>query len=393
MITEAEARKRILERVTELPPRKVPLEHALGCFVVQEITAPLPLPLFDNSAMDGYAVVAEDCRKGGRLRVVGEQPANIDRGLQIKSGEAVRIFTGAPIPRGADAIVMQEDVTRDGTEVVINTEVASGEFIRRRGCELSQGQKILATGERLNPTRIALLAAQGFCDVSVGGEARVAIVSTGDEVVQPGCELQPGQLYESNSILLRNLVKACGVTVVSTRHARDHIEDLTAKLAEGLKYDALIVTGGVSVGDRDLVKPVLRQLGVEINLWRVAIKPGKPFLFGHAAKCAVFGLPGNPVSTFVTFVLLVRPALLKMMGAQDEAARWPTILARLGCDMENPSDRPHYIRGEMRDGIFTPMGRQESHALFGLSRSNALLFIAPGEKFLAGTTVGLYSWA
>src|SRR6266436_6903960 len=203
MISEEEARARILDTIKPLPERAVPLAQALGWFAAQGYFARLPLPVFDNSAMDGYAVVASACKKGGRLRVTGEQPAGRDRQLRVSPGEAVRIFTGAPMPAGADAIVMQEDVTRDGDEIVINADVEPGEFIRRRGCDLAEGQRIVAKGQRLRAATIALLASQGFAEVTVGGEVNAAIISTGDELVKLGTELQPGQIYESNSILLQ----------------------------------------------------------------------------------------------------------------------------------------------------------------------------------------------
>src|SRR5262245_5639477 len=259
MISEAEARKRILERVEALPPSEVPLERAFGRFLAKDVNAVLPLPLFDNSAMDGYAVIAGDCAMGGRLHVIGEQPAGVDRGLSVKSGQAVRIFTGAPVPPGADAVVMQEDIERDGLDIVIKTEVEPGEFVRRRGCDLGQGQKILNTGDRLDAASIALLAAQGLTEVATGGEVRAAIVSTGDELVQPGAKLEPGQLYESNSVHLRHLAEKIGVTVALTQHARDEAEELRAALSSGLEQDVLIITGGVSVGDRDLVRPILQE--------------------------------------------------------------------------------------------------------------------------------------
>jgi molybdopterin molybdotransferase len=392
MIGQNEALAKILESVAVLPPRLMPLSQALGHFAARDIFASLPLPLFDNSAMDGYAVVSSDCRPGSTLRVVGEQAAGIDQKSEIRTGEAVRIFTGAPMPNGADAVVMQEDVTRDGSQITVNTSVSSGEFVRRRGCDLSAGQKIVARGEQLRAENLALLAAQGFATIEVGGELRAAIVSTGDELVPPGTALQAGQLYESNSVLLRALLEKIGANVQSVEHAADNRESLGAALRAGLHHDVLVISGGVSVGERDLVKPCLRELGVEIDFWRVAMKPGKPFLFGRFGNCILFGLPGNPVSAFVTFLILVRPALLKMMGASEAAWSLPKTSAQLATDVLNNGDRIHYLRGELRDGQFTPMGRQESHALFGLSRSNALLPVAPGEKFPAGATVAVQTW-
>src|SRR5947208_16229044 len=226
MISEEEARNRILEAVRTTPERTVPLSKALDCFSAREVVAPLALPTFDNSAMDGYAVVASSCAKGARFRVIGEQPAGRDRQLRISAGEAVRIFTGAPIPVGADAIVMQEDTTRKGDEIVVNVGVDPGEFIRRRGCDLAEGQKILARGERIRLTTIALLASQGFADVTIGGEVNAAIVSTGDEVVMPGKKLDQGQIYDSNSILLHALVQRCGASVTLAEHCPDHRERL-----------------------------------------------------------------------------------------------------------------------------------------------------------------------
>jgi molybdopterin molybdotransferase len=280
MISEEEARKKILETVRSLPSRRLSLSQALGCFAVEDYFARLPLPAFDNSAMDGYAVVASSCAKGKRLRVTAEQPAGRDKQLRVSPGEAIRIFTGAPMPQGADAIVMQEDVTRDGDEIVINTEVTAGEFIRRRGCDLSEGQRILAKGERLRAATIALLASQGIGVLSVGGEVNAAILSTGDELVKPGEKLDPGQIYESNSALLRALLHRCGAAVNLVEHCRDERESLSKAIKRGLKNHILIISGGVSVGEHDLVKDILREVGAEIEIWRVAIKPGKPFLFG-----------------------------------------------------------------------------------------------------------------
>jgi molybdopterin molybdotransferase len=393
MIGEEEAREKILEEVQPLRARAVPLSQARGCFVARRITAQLPLPLFDSSAMDGYAVIANDSRRGARLRVIGEQPAGIDQRIRIASGEAVRIFTGAPIPDGADAVVMQEDVRREGDKIVINTEVERGEFVRRRGCDLTEGQVILEAGDRLRAERLALLAAQGFTDIEVGGAVRATILSTGDELARAPGPLRRGQIHESNSVLLRGLLDECGVAVESTAPVADQRNDLRTALEAGMKHNALIISGGMSVGDRDLVRPVLEELGAKIDLWQVAIKPGKPFLFGRVGNCAVFGLPGNPVSAFVTFLLLVRPALLKMMGANEKAIRLPMANARLASNLQNDSDRPHYVRGEFRHGEFRPIGRQESHALFGLSRSNALLLNAPGEKLSTGAAVKVQFWA
>jgi molybdopterin molybdotransferase len=387
MITEEEARMKILAAVRALPARTVPIADALDRFAAQDYFASIPLPVFDNSAMDGYAVKAADARRGKRLCVIGEQPAGDDRTLTISPGQAIRVFTGAPIPAGADAVAMQEEVSSEGTEIVINANVDPGEFIRKRGCDLSEGQKILGKGERLRPANLALLASQGLGEIKTGGEVSVAILSTGDELVRPGEKLRPGQIYESNSSLLRSLAQRCGATVQSVEHCRDDRDALIEAIRRGAQNHVLIIAGGVSVGEHDLVKTALQSLGAQIDIWRVAIKPGKPFLFGHLHECAVFGLPGNPVSSFVTFLRLVQPAILKMMGAAENELEMQTIPGELTVDLANESDRALYVRGRFEHGKFQPGGVQESHALFGLSRANALVRLAPGEKTKCGAAV------
>src|SRR5258708_35739367 len=221
MISEEEARRQILDKVSPLDKRAVSVAAALNCFAAQYYFARLPLPAFHNSAMDGYAVVASSCKRGGRLRVIGEQPAGPDRKLRGSGGEAVRIFTGGTLPQGADAIVMQEDVTRDGTDISLNVDVQADDFVRRRGCDLAEGQMILATGERIRAATAALLASQGFADVIVGGKATAAVISTGDELVKAGDELQAGQIYDSNSVLLSALLQRCGVSATAVAHCGD----------------------------------------------------------------------------------------------------------------------------------------------------------------------------
>jgi molybdopterin molybdotransferase len=418
MISEEEARKRILEKISTLEERAVPLAGALDCFAARDYFARGPLPAFDNSAMDGYAVVANSCKKGGRLRVSGEQPAGPDRKLRVSGGDAVRIFTGATLPQGADAIVMQEDVTRDGSDISLNVDVEAGDFVRRRGCDLAEGQMILARGERIRAATVALLASQGFANVIVGGKPNAAVISTGDEVVKPGEKLQPGQIYDSNSALLSALLRQCGVSKTTMEHCPDDRQSLGDAIKRGMKNHVLIISGGVSVGEHDLVQETLRELGAKIEIWRVAVKPGKPFLFGRAQQsapspqsspsgrerrtqsagegsssgsdCLIFGLPGNPVSAFVTFLQFVRPAILRMMGATN--LDLPQIPAKLAVDLTNDGDRPHYIRGRLEHGKFMPIGRQESHALFGLSQANALLRVAAGQSLKPDEIVDVQIW-
>ena len=418
MISEEEARSQILHKISPLDKRAVSLADTIDCFAAEDYFARLPLPAFDNSAMDGYAVVASSCKKDGRLRVIGEQPAGPDRKLRVSDGEAVRIFTGAPLPRGANAIVMQEDVTRHGTDIRVNVDIDIGDFVRGRGCDLTEGQMILAKGQRILAPTVALLASQGFADVIVGGKPTAAVISTGDELVKPGEQLQPGQIYDSNSVLLNALLLRCGLSATAVEHCRDDRQSLSDAIKRGIKNHVLIISGGVSVGEHDLVKETLRELGAKIEIWRVAIKPGKPFLFGSVeqmrpspqsspsgrerrtrsagegsvsgSNCFVFGLPGNPVSAFVTFLQFVRPAILRMMGATN--LDLPEVPTKLAVGLTNDGDRPHYIRGRLEHEKFTPIGRQESHALFGLSQSNALLRVAVGQSLKADEIVNVQIW-
>jgi molybdopterin molybdotransferase len=387
MIPEEEALSRILGAVQPLLPREVALQDSLGCFAAADVFARVALPGFDNSAMDGYAVVANGCSSpGARLLVTGEQPAGRDRQLVVRNGEAVRVLTGAPLPRGADAVVMQEDVTLDGDTIVVNCAVEQGEFIRRRGADVAEGQKILSRGQRITPQVAALLASQGMSSVSVGGKVRVAVISTGDELARAGEPLLAGKIYDSNSTLLQLLARRAGAEVVWARHCADDEEEITAAVGAGVACDVLLISGGVSVGARDFVKAALTAAGTQLELWRVAVKPGKPFLFGRAGNCSVFGLPGNPVSAFVTFLLFVRPAVLQLMGAAAAERHLHNCRVSVSQELRNSGDRPHYLRGAVRDGVFQPVGKQESHALFGLSRADALLRLGCNETIAAGSS-------
>jgi molybdopterin molybdotransferase len=243
----------------------------------------------------------------------------------------------------------------------------------------------------MRPQTIGLLASQGIRELLVGAQLRVSLVSTGDELAPAGSELQPGQIYDSNTALLQALLRQCGVHAITTTHSRDEAGAVERAVRAGLASDVMMITGGVSVGARDFVKGALAAAGVSLALWRVAVRPGKPFLFGRNDHCAVFGLPGNPVSAFVTFFLFVRPALLKLMGASEAACSLPEMRATLTAAVQNDGERPHYLRGVLARGEFTPIGQQESHAIFGLSRSNALLLVHPGQSLASGTDVRILS--
>jgi molybdopterin molybdotransferase len=386
VISEEEAREKILSTVASLPATEVSLTEALDRFAANDLFATIPLPSFDNSAMDGYAVVANSAGRNARLKIVGEQPAGISKNLSLSTGEAIRIFTGAPMPIGADAVVMQEEARREGDFVLIQADkISVGDFVRKAGADLAVGQKILKRADRLRPATLGMLASQGIESIRVGAQPRVAIVTTGDELAAPGQQLRPGQIFESNGLMIASLAAKTGVAVAMRRHCPDDFDTLCTTLRTAAQQDAVIISGGVSVGEHDLVREGLREIGAEIDLWRVAVKPGKPFLFGKRDRCLIFGLPGNPVSTFVTFLVFVRPALLQMMGAIDLSL--PRANAHLIHEIAGDETRPHYFRGELADGAFGVIGRQESHALFGLARANALLRVRPEARLSAGSEV------
>jgi molybdopterin molybdotransferase len=385
MLTEQDALSSILAAIRPLEEEELRLFEAGDRILAEDVLARISLPRFDNSSMDGYAVRAADAAAGAVLRIIGEQPAGPDQSLKVDVGTAVRVYTGAPIPVGADAVVMQEDCDRQRDQVTIREPAAPGEFIRRRGGDLCEGQKIAEAGARLNGPLLATLASQGIGRIRVFRRPKVAIIATGSELRSSGEPLGPGEIYETNRVMLQELVQDAGGIPRLFDPVPDRENEHLRALQEAASDDVIVIAGGVSVGERDLVKSTLKNLGCDIELWRVAVRPGKPFLFGRLKEKWVFGLPGNPVSSFVTFLLFVRPALLAMQGWRGATVTKTNAI--LSKSVTNKGERPHYLRGWLEGGRFMPFENQESHALFALSRANALLRVGAGEQIPEFQTV------
>jgi molybdopterin molybdotransferase len=385
LLNERETSDRVLQAVGSPSIENIPIWEAGNRVLAQDIAASIALPRFDNSTMDGYAVRADEALTGVRLLVCGEQAAGPDLALSVRPGEAVRIYTGAPIPRHADAVIMQEDVDADGRTILVREGVTRGENIRVRGGDLCEGQKVASKGSLLTGPKLAAIASQGTSELPVFKRPCVAIFATGSELRSQGEPLNSGEIYETNRILLAQLVTGSGAKGDVFEIVPDLEEAHLQSFQRARSYDAIVVAGGVSVGTKDLVKPTLQRLGAKLELWRVAVKPGKPFMFGRLENTLVFGLPGNPVSAFVTFLLFARPALWKLGGRSS--LELPRARARLGEELVNRGDRPHYLRGVYHEGTFKPVGKQESHALFALSQANALCRLEPDQTLGANSLV------
>jgi molybdopterin molybdotransferase len=383
LLNERETVDRVLQSVGAPRVENVSIWDAGNRVLAQDIVATVALPRFDNSTMDGYAVRAGEAVSGARLAVSGEQAAGPDLALSLGPGEAIRVFTGAPIPQQADAVIMQEDVEAGEKSILVREGVVAGENIRVRGGDLCEGQLIASKGTLFTGPRLAALASQGMSQLPVFKRPRVAVIATGSELRSQGEPLRCGEIYETNRVLLAELVAGSGAEGAVFDIVPDLEEAHLQSFERARSYDVIVVAGGVSVGAKDLVKPTLQKMGAKLELWRVAVKPGKPFMFGRLGSTLVFGLPGNPVSAFVTFLLFARPALWKLGGRSS--LELPRARARLEQEMRNRGDRPHYFRGIFQAGAFNPVGRQESHALFALAQANALCRLEPDQTLGANS--------
>ena len=375
-----EALALVLARVTPLEAEDVPVGSAAGRVLAEPASSLIDLPPFDSSAMDGYAVRAEDTP--GRVRVIGQSAAGRPFDGTLAAGEAVAISTGAVVPAGAGAVVPVEE-SRVEDDAVVLAAAAPGAHIRPRGGDAAAGSVIAAAGTRLRPTEIGALAAAGLAVVRASRRPRVAVLATGSELRPPGSALAPGQIYEANTPLLAAQLAAAGADVAVLAPVADDPEATLAALETGLAGDVLVTSGGVSVGPHDLVRSALAELGVEEVFWRVSVRPGRPVAFGVRGRTLVFGLPGNPVSSLVGCELFVRPAILALQGATEPGPLFrPGRLART----VQRSSRAQLLRARARndrDGVvLEPLLGQESHMIATSAGADALVLIEAGETEL-----------
>ena len=385
MLSVAEALERVLTGVPVLDAEVVPLGEALGRVLAESVVARREIPPWDNSSMDGYALRAADTRTASedrpvRLAVVGEVAPGRVAPTGLGPGQAYRILTGAPLPAGSDAVVPQEEVRRDGDRVVLGRPVERGAYVRPRGEDIHAGDRMLEPGAVLRPAALGVLAALGHARVSVHRRPRVAVLSTGDELVTPEAPLGPGQIPDTNTYTLCGLAVEAGAVALSLGIARDRREELVERLRGGLEADVLVSSAGVSVGDRDFVREAVETLGARLDFWKVNMRPGKPLTFGRIGERLYFGLPGNPVSSMVTFELFVRPALRRLGGHRSLGRPW--IRARALEPIDNPGSRPGYLRVRLEpagEGMGArPTGEQGSGILRSMLLADGLA-VVPGD--------------
>jgi molybdopterin molybdotransferase len=389
LLSIAGALERVLEHVEPLEQEQVLLEDSYGRYVAVDVAAALDLPPFPNSSMDGYAVRAAETP--GTLSVVGESAAGSPFRGQLGPRQAVVISTGAVIPAQADAVVPIEVVQRTADTITIAAASEAGAFIRHAGSDIERGDPMLAAGTRIGPAQIGAAAAVGLGELPCHRRPRVAILTTGSELVQPGRTLGDGEIYDSNGPMLRAALRTSGGEVTIIPAAADTRDEHRAALERALEHDVVISSGGVSVGEHDLVRDVGFELGVREIFWRVAMRPGKPLAFGVHDRTLLFGLPGNPVSTLVGFELFVRPALLGLQGARSP--RPPFRAGMLASDAKRLAERDDLIRvqvvgGESAQTFVAPLRGQQSHQIAVTAQADGLALIPRGTGELpAGTEV------
>jgi len=390
MLTFEEAREIVLARVSPLGKETVSLRDAAGRVLAGEVRSPWDLPPWDNSAMDGYAVRAADCRGSASLKITGYMAAGGPDAPRVAPGCAVKIMTGSPVPEGCDAVVpFEEAEERDGT-VRVPAPVTPRAHIRFRAEDIPAGTLVVPEGTVLRPPEISMLASFGRDKVPAYRKPRVAVLSTGDELVELGEPLEPGKIINSNSHALAAAIGEAGGLPVLLGIARDDRESLLAKLREGLAADVLVTSAGVSAGDRDFVRDVLAELGVEPVFWKVLIKPGGPTAFGVAGGTAVFSLPGNPVSSLITFEVFVHPAIRKMTG--HRAPVKPTVKAALTGPVKKKPGKTQFFRVTIESGEGGYVARTSGDQNTGILRTLVLadgIAILPAERtaFAAGEKV------
>ena len=386
MIQVDEAREIILSKIKTKGVEKVSLNDALGRILAEDIIARRNNPPMDNSAMDGYAVIAADIQSASpdnpvKLKVVDNIPAGSVAQVTLKNNQAIRIMTGAPIPPGADAVLMQEDTDKNGSGILAKDKAEVGENIRLAGEDVEAGDVVIQKGAAITPSQIGMMAVVGRSSIYVSQRPTVAILSTGDEIMELD-EIPEGPcIYNSNGYMLAAQIRSAGGIPCYLGVAKDDERDLMEKFDWALKCDIVVSSGGVSVGDYDLVKATLEKMGNDMVVWKVAMKPGKPLAFGKIGEIPVFGLPGNPVSSFVSFEQFARPAIKKMMGAKEILPR--TVQAKLTRTIHKKTGRLHFMSAVVSwdegEHTVTPAQEQGSGVLKSTVNANGLL-VFPLEK-------------